>query len=185
MKKIVITNEHKQIVKEYAPGLDIGGFSNLSKADLNKSSRLEYQYTGLYGELAWYIYRYGEVGVDKFIATQTVKNSTIKPGQGDGGYDDRIQFDISRLIDVKASHVIEESKIQYLNLVIPPRELHNDSLYIAAFTIGKDRINVDEVVLAGYVLSENVKDKWKYDNYKFAVAVKNLSNLDELNEKLQ
>ena len=59
MISIALNQEHIKFIEGRAPSLDIGGFSNLKKNDLSKASRLDYQYTGLYGELAWYMYRYG------------------------------------------------------------------------------------------------------------------------------
>ena len=59
MEEVEITKEHQDFVVPYAKGRDLGGFSNLGKNDLQKSTRLDFQYTGLYGELAWYLFRYG------------------------------------------------------------------------------------------------------------------------------
>jgi hypothetical protein len=50
MEEIIITPEYRAIVEQHSPGQDIGGYSNLDKSDLNKSSRLGFQHTGIYGE---------------------------------------------------------------------------------------------------------------------------------------
>jgi len=179
--KIKVSNEMKEIANTYAPELNIGGRSNLSKERLAKVPRLEFQYTGLYGELAWYQYRYNDLS--KFIEVQEQKNSVIKKGKGDNGYDDKIFFDKDRLIDIKTSHILDDKKIKTLNLIVSPNEYHENSIYISAFAIGKDRINVDEVVLQGYALSEDITERWFIDKTKYAVKVSKLKDIKDLYEK--
>lgn len=183
MEIIEITTEMSDFVAQQAPRLDLGGFSNLKKADLSKSSRLGFQYTGLYGEVAWYCYRYG--GFDRLSKLLDEKQlHHAKTGKGDDGHDDSIMFkNKQRLIDIKSSHCTDFSQIMQLNLVIPPRELHDNMIYVAAYTIGPDKQNredVKRVVLAGWCFNEEVKDRWYYDSAKFAVKVKNLHPMSEL-----
>lgn len=180
METILINTDHRELIDRYAPDRDLGGFSNLSSNDLNKSSRLEYQYTGLYGELAWYLYRYGNL--DKFKQITEQKRDTLTPlMKGDDGFDDEICHNgFTRLIDIKCTHVSDETQIKYLNLVVPPREYHEKMIYICGFTIGKDRKNVNKVVLAGWCPNEQLQEKWKIDPSKFAVKVPNLKNLSIL-----
>lgn len=184
---IKITQEHKEFVEKYAPGQDIGGFSNLSSDDLKKSSRLGFQYTGIYGELAWYIYRYGSY--DKLGELLEFKINNLRPTkQGDGGFDDQVTYkNLTRLIDIKSTHVSDKFWIPKLNLVIPEREFHEKMIYIGAFTIGKDsndRLNIDEVLLAGWCANEHVSARWTKDPKKYAVRVPDLKNLDLLKKIL-
>lgn len=180
MISIQLNDEHRKIIADRAPSLDIGGFSNLASNDLGKATREDFQITGIAGELAWYLFRHGNES--KFIETFDHKANTIVPkGKGDNGFDDSITFNNkTRFVDIKSSHVENEDKIQYLNLVIPQREYHNNMIYICAFTVGKDRRNVDRVILAGWETSEYITDRWKYDNNKFAVQTKNLRPMKEL-----
>lgn len=182
MITINLNKEHSQIVEKYAPSLDIGGFSNLNSNDLSKASRLEYQYTGLNAELAWYLYRYGNYS--KFTEVLDYKHSTCrKNNTGDGGFDDSITFNNkTRFIDIKSSHIENPDRIKYLNLIIPPREFHNNMIYVCAFTVGKDRKNVDSVILAGWEINECITEKWKYDDSKFCVPTKKLRQIKELDK---
>ena len=87
MEIIKINKEHKEFIAEYGEYQNIGGLSNLSSSDLKKSSRLGFQYTGLYGELAWYIHRYGSY--DKLKKLLDFKFANLRPAnKGDGGEDD-------------------------------------------------------------------------------------------------
>lgn len=183
METIKITQEHKDFVAKYAPGQDIGGFSNLSSSDLGKSSRLGFQWTGIYGELAWAIFRRGSL--DHLRKLLEMKFRTLRPsGQGDGGFDDEISHNGStRLIDIKSTHITDETQIPRLNLVIPEREFHQKMIYVCAFTIGEDkndRLNVDRVILAGWCSNENVVSRWRIDPKKYAVSVPNLRPLSAL-----
>jgi hypothetical protein len=183
MQVISMTDEYKEFVNKMAPLQTIGGLSNLDSNDLDKSSRLGFQYTGIYGELAWHLFRRGN-----FILLQEMleeKHRTLRPKRkGDDGRDDEITFrGITRKVDIKTSHITDEEQIPRLNLVIPDREYHEMMIYVAAFTIGSDkndRLNVDKVVLAGWCPNEQVKDRWKYDDKKRAVKVPNLRNLASL-----
>lgn len=180
MISIALQEEHLKFIEGRAPSLDIGGFSNLKKKDLTKASRLDYQYTGLYGELAWYMHRHGSY--DKFKSILDYKFETCrKHNVGDSGFDDSITHNNkTRLVDVKSTHVEDEKRIKFLNLVIPPREFHENMIYVCAFTIGSDRRKVDKVILAGWEINECVTEKWKYDNTKFCVPISDLRDMKEL-----
>jgi hypothetical protein len=182
MNIVSITEEHKKFVDIYADKQTIGGLSNLDKKDLEKFSRNDYQKTGIFGELAWYIHRYGSY--DKLKALLDYKFENLRPKNiGDNGFDDSITYKgKTRLIDIKSSFIENENKINYLNLVIPDRELHRNMIYICAFTLGKDRRNVDKVILAGWCYSEDIKDRWNYDNKKWAVPFKKLRPMKELEQ---
>ena len=184
MEVIKITQEHRDFVSNYAPGQDIGGFSNLASKDLNKATRLDFQYTGIYGELAWYIYRYGSY--DKLKNLLEYKFNVLRPNKkGDNGFDDEVTHNgLTRFIDVKSSHVGDVEKIQRLNLVIPEREYHDHMIYVCAFTAGKSRENVDEVVLAGWCANEHVNKRWFYDPSKYCVPVSDLRKLSALKKIL-
>ena len=150
MEVIKITQEHRDFVAEYAPKQTIGGFSNLSKDDLSKATRHDYQITGIMGELAFALYRYGNY--DKLKALLDQKYRELRPARkGDNGLDDIITHNsTTRYIDIKSSHVSNIDKIMHLNLVVPEREYHQKMIYVAAFTIGNNRQEVKEVVLAGW-----------------------------------
>jgi hypothetical protein len=183
MEVIPITQEHRDFVLKYGPNQDIGGFSNLGKEDLKKSSRLGFQYTGLFAELGWALYRYGNL--DKLQKLLDFKFATLRPsGKGDEGYDDEITHNnFTRKIDIKGSHITNKDWISKLNLVIPEREYHEKMIYVCAFTIGlsaEDRLNVDEVVLAGWVSNEKVVERWRVDPKKYAVRVPDLRDLSVL-----
>lgn len=187
MEIITVTDKMSEFVASQAPRFDLGGYSNLKKNDLSKSSRLGYQFTGLFGETAWYMYRYGSEQRLKALLDYKYDNYT-KTGKGDGGEDDSILFKgQQRLLDIKSSHVTDFSQIKTLNLVIPPRELHENMIYVAAYTIGPDKSNresVNQVVLAGWCMNEEVTERWHYDSAKFAVKVKNLHPMSELTKTL-
>lgn len=180
MIDVTIQEEHLKFVETRAPSLDIGGFSNLKTKDLTKASRLDYQYTGLYGELAWYIHRHGNY--DKFKEVLDYKFiSCRKNNIGDSGFDDSITHNSkTRLIDIKSTHIEDEGRIKFLNLIIPPREYHNNMIYVCAFTIGKNRRQIDKVILAGWEINECITEKWKYDDSKFCVPVPKLRPMKEL-----
>jgi hypothetical protein len=176
----VNVEKHMNFIREYAEKQNIGGFSNLRKADLAKASRYDYQITGLSGEVAWYLARHGSI--DKLKELLDFKYDTLRPAKkGDGGFDDSIIINgLDRKIDIKTSFVEDEMRIKKLNLVVSPRELHEDMVYIAGFSVGKTRDNPEYVCLAGWCFNEDVKDKWGYDPGKFCVKLKNLYTLDSL-----
>jgi hypothetical protein len=182
---IKINKEHTNIVHKYGICQTIGGYSNLNKSDLSKASRLEYQYTGIYGELAWHLYRRGNTNT--LVSLLEHKFATLRPaGKGDNGFDDSITANgKTRLVDIKTSHVEDIAKIQYLNLVIPQREYHQNMIYVCAFTVGKNRSNVDSVILAGWEINECINKRWKYDSAKWCVPVKDLRQMEELDEYIR
>lgn len=185
MKEIEITQDHQDFVAIHSPDLDIGGFSNLNNDDLSKASRLDYQYTGLYGELAWYMYRYNSTNKLKDLLNIKL-NTCKKAGIGDNGYDDSITSNNkTRLVDIKTSHITDINKINNLNLIIPPRELHTNMIYICAFSIGKNRRNVNKVILSGWCINEDIKDKWKYDTNKFCVPVLKLRDMTTIDQYIK
>lgn len=180
MISIAINKEYYKFMDEYSSKLDLGGFSNLSKSDLNKSTRKQYQITGIVGEMAFYLWRYNSIdklksNMDKKIAYYEIS------GLGDGGHDDAITYkDKTRFVDIKTSHVTTKDKIQYLNLVIPKREMHHNMIYVAAFSVGPDRSDVSDVILSGWVFNEEIHKKWKYDESKFCVPVSDLKPMEDL-----
>ena len=186
MKNIIIKikKEHTDLVLKYGICQTIGGFSNLNKSDLAKASRLDFQYTGLYGELAFSLYRYQSI--DKLKALLDNKFETLRPTRkGDNGYDDEITHNnFTRFIDVKSTHITHPDEIlsRNLNLVIPQREYHQKMIYVAAFPVGNssDRADVHSVVLAGWVPNESVTKRWRYDEAKFAVPASELRDLSIL-----
>lgn len=174
---IEINSEHKELVSEYAIKQTIGGLSNLDKFDLAKASREHFQYTGLYGEAIWHQFRYGNL--DKLRATLDYKFSELRPKRkGDDGIDDEITFrGVTRKIDIKTSHSTSDY-IDNLNLIVPKREYHENTIYIAAFTIGKDRVNPEKVILAGWAPNEAVTKIWRdSEPSKLCVPVPELRNL--------
>jgi hypothetical protein len=182
--EIKIDKKYNSFIEEYSKKLDLGGFSNLNKKDLGKASREAYQITGLWGEISWNLYRYGSIKL-----MQSRLNNKLeyykKSGKGDNGCDDIIEYNCKkRFVDIKTSHCQNEERIKHLNLIIPERELHRDQkmIFIAAFTIGADRSTIDKVILAGWVYGEDVKSRWSIDERKWAVEVKNLSDMKELEE---
>src|SRR5271157_1159154 len=116
METITITQEHRDFIAQYAPNQDIGGFSNLSKQDLGKATRHDFQLTGIAGELGFYLYRYGNY--DKLKSLLDQKFVELRPARkGDDGLDDIITHNgTTRYIDIKSSHVVNKDKIPYLNL---------------------------------------------------------------------
>lgn len=180
MIKIDVKDRFNSFIEKYSSKLDLGGFSNLAKSDLEKSSRRSYQITGLYGEAAFFDWRYKSI--DKLISNLDGKlKHYYSTGEGDAGRDDILHYNgKTRFVDIKTSHVLSEEKIQYLNLVIPEREMHKNMVYISAFSVGLDRENVNHVILAGWVFNEEINKRWKYDSTKFAVPVKELRPMDEL-----
>lgn len=177
METIEIIEAYRPFVEEYAEKQTIGGFSNLAPTDLGKASRLDYQKTALYGELAWALYRYGNY--EKLQALLDQKFAELRPQRkGDEGLDDIITHNgTTRYIDIKSSHVSDPDKIPFLNLVIPEREFHQKMIYVCAFTVGPDRSHVEEVVLAGWCANEHVHKRWKYDPNKYCVPVDDLRDL--------
>jgi len=180
MKKIELKNKYNDFINEYAKKQTIGGYSNLSKLDLEKASRLEFQFTAVQGELSWYIYRYGNY--DKLKDLLDHKFQTLRPAsKGDGGFDDSITHNNkTRLVDIKTSHCESVERIKYLNLIIPQREFHKNMIYVCAFSIGKSRDDVDSVILAGWCINEDIHRRWAYDNSKYCVPVNELRDMAEL-----
>jgi hypothetical protein len=190
MISISINAKYYKFINKYATHFTLNGFSNLSKQDLGKASRKEFQFTGLYSELAFYLHRYGSI--DKLEAILDEKVKVLIPlfgtaaSRGDGGYDDSITSNgKTRLVDIKGSHCENKERIQYLNLVIPERELHKNMVYVAAFTIGKTREAVDEVLLAGWCITEDITKRWKIDPKKWAVPVSELRDMGELEQYIR
>lgn len=185
MEIIPVSEKMSEFVAEQAPRFDLGGYSNLKKADLNKSSRLGFQFTGLFGETAWYMYRHGSFKRLKELLDFKFNHYT-NTGKGDDGQDDTLIYNgKQRLVDIKSTHITDISQIRSLNLVIPPRELHSNMIYVAAYTVGPEKTNrekVDKVVLAGWCLNEDVKERWGYDPAKFAVKVRDLNPMDTLRQ---
>jgi hypothetical protein len=184
MIEIEILDEHRQFIEEYGPHQTLGGYSNLDPKDLGKASRLEFQYTGIYGELGWYLWRYGSY--DKLRNLLDIKVKKCKEaGVGDGGYDDHITCNNkTRLVDIKSSHVSDEDKIPKLNLVVPTREYHQNMIYVGAFTVGPTRKEVKKVILAGWTINENITDTWYYDPSKYAISIQKLTDLSILKKIL-
>ncbi len=177
---IDITPEQRALVSKYAIKQTLGGLSNLPRSDLAKASREHFQYTGLYGESAWHLFRYGNL--DNLVKTLDYKNAELAPQRkGDGGWDDEITFrGITRQVDIKTSHSSSEY-IDNLNLIVPKREYHSDTLYVLAFTIGKDRTNPDKTILAGWAPNEAVTKVWRASEPdKLCVPVTELRNLQYL-----
>jgi len=180
MLTVKVNEQISSFVKFQAPRFDIGGMSNLGQNDLNKASRLDFQYTGLYGESAWYQQRYGSL--TKLSSLLDYKYETFtNTGKGDEGEDDSLIINgEARKVDIKTSHVIDPDRIRSLNLIVPMRELHKDMIYISAFTVGPERTNVEKVLFAGWVFNEDIKDRFHYDESKFAVKVKDLRPISTL-----
>lgn len=180
---VKIEKQHIDLANKYGNYQNIGGYSNLNKFDLSKTSRLAYQFTGIFGEISWHIYRRGNT--DTLTKLLEHKFATLRPTRkGDDGYDDELTHNnLTRKVDIKTSHITDQSQIPKLNLVIPEREYHTNMIYVAAFTVGsskEDRLNIDKVILAGWCINENVKERWRYDDKKFAVRVPNLKPLSIL-----
>jgi|ERR1700722_12258205 len=184
MIEIPIKQEHTSFIEEFAEKQTIGGFSNLASDDLKKATRLDFQMTGVAAELGWYLYRYNNF--DKLKNLLEHKFQTLRPAKkGDGGFDDSITHNNkTRFVDVKSSHVESEDRIKYLNLVIPPREFHQNMIYVCAFCVGKTRQKVDKVILAGWEINECITKKWKYDPNKYCVPVNELRPMKDLEKYL-
>jgi hypothetical protein len=180
MIKINVKNKYADFLSEYSKKLDLGGFSNLASDDLSKASRHDFQTTGLIGEAAFFEYRYGSINKLKSNLDQKLEHY-YRTGKGDNGFDDSITYkEKTRFVDVKTSHTENEEKIQYLNLVVPQREMHKNMIYVAAFTIGKSRTDIDDVILAGFSFNEDITKRWKYDDTKWCVPVKDLRDMKKL-----
>lgn len=177
-----MTDEYRKIVEEYAPKQTIGGLTNLSSFDIAKATRKDFQYTGIFGEIAWHVFRYGKL--DKLIETLDMKYKELRPKRkGDDGIDDLLTFrDITKKIDVKATHWKNED-IGHLNLIVPKREYHENTIYVAAYTIGDNRQNPDKIILAGWANNERVTKIWRQDEPdKRCVPVSELRNMDLLKQ---
>jgi hypothetical protein len=182
MIEIVIDEKYNSFIEEYSKKLDLGGYSNLNKTDLGKSSRRDFQKTGLFCELSWNLHRYGNIDLMHSRLDNKLEHYK-KSGKGDNGVDDTISYQgKERIIDIKGSHCQDAERIKYLNLIIPQRERHENQkmIFIAAFTIGTDRSTIDKVVLAGWTYGEDVVSRWRVDESKWAVEVRNLSDMKEL-----
>src|SRR5271166_7087076 len=94
MKTVKIGKEYFPLVEKYATHFTLNGFSNLDKKDLEKASRKSFQFSGLYGEVGYSLYRYGTI--DKLQEVLQKKVEILVPlfgtpnVKGDGGYDDHI-----------------------------------------------------------------------------------------------
>jgi hypothetical protein len=185
MKAISIEKEHYPFIQKFAEHFTLNGFSNLKKTDLSKASRYQYNVTGVIGELGFWLYRYGTA--DKLWELMQRKVDVLKPLMlGDNGYDGEITSNgKTRTVDVKSSHVTDKGKIKYLNLIVPEREFHKNMIYVAAFTVGETREKVSEVVLAGWCVNEDIAQRWKYDDAKWAVSVRDLRPMEELEKYIR
>lgn len=182
---ILPKQEHHALIANHAPNLDIGGFTNLAQKDISKASRLDFQYTGLYGELAWYLYRFGNAEKFKNVLDHKF-NTCRKNNVGDAGFDDSITFNNkTRFVDVKSTHIDNQKRIASLNLVIPPREMHDDMIYVCAFTIGKSRRDVDSIVICGWEINECIHKKWKYDPNKYCVPTNELRPIKDIEQYIR
>lgn len=191
MKIIQVTDHMKKFVASMAPRDDLGGYSNLNKNDLGKASRLDFQYTGLFGEIAWWTWKYGDVPetYERLRKLKDRKYDTyVKTGKGDDGEDDTFTLvdGTTLLVDVKTTHTTSLDKVQTLNLVIPPRELHAQSVYVAAFTIASSsqRQSPEAVAFPGWVRTCDVSKRWTIDPKKWAVRVPDLFPFKKLNQFL-
>lgn len=181
---ISIDQEIRDFAAHWAPIDTINGFSNLSSDDLAKATRVEYNYTGLFGEAGWYRWRYGTDGLKKLHSFKEIKAEVWRTERkGDGGEDDRITFrGTPRFLDVKTTHIKSASDAARMNLVVAPGELHPNMVYVAAFAVGPNRQNATEVVLAGWCLNEDLKERFFADPVKFAVKVRKLTPIENLSK---
>ena len=185
MISINIPSKYNTFIQEYSKKLTLNGFSNLNSNDLSKASRGDFQKTGLFGEIAFKIYKSGDATDLKNLIDKKLEHYN-KTGKGDDGFDDSITYKgITRLVDVKTSHTDNENRINTLNLVIPEREKHSNMIYVCAFTIGKTRIDIDKVVLAGWCYTHDIKKRWTIDVNKWAVPVKELRPMSELEKYIR
>lgn len=184
MITVQIDPKYLPLVENYAAKLDLGGRSNLSSSDLGKATRNEFQYTGLFGEIAYRQWLYGHAD-DLFPLLNDKLAHYEKTSQGDNGRDDEITYNgFTRFVDVKSSHTNDIRRIKNLNLIVPENEFHEKQIYIAAFTLGSSRIKIDQVILAGFCYSEDLWRKWPIDRSKFCVPVTELRDMERLKEKL-
>lgn len=182
---IQVDDEIREFVTRWAPVDTVNGFSNLSKEDLGKATREEYQFTGLYGEAAWYRWRHGAAGLQKLNALKEIKTEVWKTEKkGDGGEDDRIALrdGVERLLDVKTSYQ-GKYPLERLNLVVPKKEFHEGTVYVAAFIQGHSRKEIEQVAIAGWCLSDDVKlHLWRYDTAKYGVPVPRLTPIESISK---
>lgn len=185
MISVEIGKKYSDFIERYAEFQTIGGYSNLDKSDLKKASRNDFQRTGVVGEVAFYLHRYGSI--DKLKELLDLKFETLRPTKkGDGGFDDSITFNNkTRLVDIKTSHVEHQDKIKFLNLVIPQKEFHPNMIYVCAFSIGPSRKEVNSVILAGWEINECINKRWKYDDSKWCVPVSDLRPMEELEKYIR
>lgn len=162
MIEIPVLPEYIAIAEEYAPKQTIGGLTNLNASDIAKASRQDFQYTGIYGEIAHHVVRYSSL--TKLKETLDYKYKNLRPARkGDDGIDDLLTFrNITKKIDVKASHW-PTNDISHLNLIVPQREYHENTIYIAAFTIGESRTSPTSIILAGWANNERITKIWRPD----------------------
>lgn len=181
---VQVDDELQTLVSEQAPRFNIGGMSNLNSTDLAKADRGDFQYTGLYGEAAWFRHRYGADGLAMLRRQLDFKyENYTNTGKGDNGEDDRITFrGTPRFLDVKTTHIKSVSDVARMNLVVAPREMHPNMVYVAAFAVGPNRQNATEVVIAGWCLNEDLKDKFFLDPVKFAMKVPKLTPIENLSK---
>jgi hypothetical protein len=185
MEIINLPKDVIEFINSQGSRFDIGGFSNLNKNDLNKATRHDYQLVGLGGEASWFLRRDGNIERWKKMLDMKYAHWE-KTGKGDDGIDDIFYQDgIRKGIDVKTSHVEDIKKIQYLNLIIPKREFHDNRIYVAAFTIGPARNNFKHVALVGWIASHEIDDKllWKGDpsGKKYGIPMSKLHKLPAAN----
>lgn len=182
MIEIPNTDEYRKIVEEYSIKQTIGGLTNLSNHDISKASRQDFQYTGIYGEIAWHVFRYNNL--NKLIDTLDMKYKELRPlRKGDDGIDDILTFrNLSRKVDVKATHRPSDD-IYRLNLIVPKREYHENTIYVAAYTIGPNRQNPNNIILAGWANNERVTKIWRQDEPdKKCVPVSELRDMNLLKQ---
>lgn len=182
MEIIEITDKHRKVVAEYAPKQTIGGLTNLSSFDIAKATRQDFQYTGIYGEIAWHEFRYGNL--EKLIETLDLKFKELRPlRKGDDGIDDLLTFrNVTKKIDIKTTHWKTED-INHLNLIVPKREYHENTIYVAAYTVGGNRQAPDKIILAGWANNERVTKIWRTDEPdKKCVPVSELRNISLLKQ---
>lgn len=162
MEIIEMKQEYRTLVEEYAPKQTIGGLTNLNSHDIAKATRQDFQYTGIYGEIAWHVFRYGKL--DKLRETLDQKFKELRPKRkGDDGIDDLLTFrNITKKIDIKATHWRDDN-IDHLNLIVPKREYHENTIYVAAYTVGGDRQDPEKIILAGWANNERVTKIWRQD----------------------
>lgn len=186
MINIAINENHRKLADIFAPQLNKGGHSNVPKKFSKSSSRLEQQYIGLYGEMAWFLYRDGDL--DRF---KNIMEAKIEIGKGDNGIDDTItKNNYTRKVDIKATYSIslddfnDRIKNENINLLVPEREYRKDTIYVSACSIGKDKRNIENVIIYGWTINEKLNNKWKYSKDIYCVKPNDLFGAEKLKEIL-